>query len=68
MWLEIFGLAAIIIMVASYALEHRHPGFILLFAAGCAAAAIYALLIRSYPFFIAEAIWAFIALKRWSRT
>lgn len=66
MGIEILGLVAIIIMVLSYALENRHPMFIVIFALGCAMAAVYAFLIRSYPFLIAESLWALIALHRWS--
>ncbi|WP_417462930.1 hypothetical protein [Kordiimonas sp.] len=59
------GLIAVVVMVASYALEHRHLNFILLFAIGCAMAAAYAWMIGSMPFLIAEGIWALIALRRW---
>jgi hypothetical protein len=64
---EIFGICAITVMVAAYAFEGRHHMMILLFATGCAGAAFYALLIGSYPFMIAEAIWAFIAFWRWRK-
>lgn len=64
---EYLGLIAVIIMVGSYALEDRHPLFVLLFAGGCALAAFYAWLIGSVPFLIAEGIWAIIALVRWGR-
>ncbi|MBL4807786.1 MAG: hypothetical protein JKY31_10980 [Rhodobacteraceae bacterium] len=59
------GLVAVIIMVSSYALESRHSVFVLTFAIGCALAAIYAWLIGSMPFFIAEGIWSLIAIRRW---
>ena len=65
---EVLGIVAIIIMVASYALEKRAPVFIAIFAAGCAMAAFYAFLIGSYPFLIAESIWAVIAIRRWMET
>lgn len=65
---EVLGIVAIIIMVASYALEKRAPVFIAIFAAGCAMAAFYAFLIGSYPFLIAESIWAVIAFRRWMDT
>jgi len=64
---EILGIIAISIMVISYALEARNPAFIASFAFGCALAAIYAFLIGSMPFLIAEGIWALIAAKRWWR-
>ncbi len=65
---EGLGLVAVIIMVATYALEQRGRAFIAAFAFGCALAAIYALLIRSYPFMIAEGIWSVIAVRRWRAT
>ena len=49
------------------ALEDRHPHFVASFAVGCALAAVYALLISSYPFLIAESIWCVIAFARWRR-
>ncbi|MES0810281.1 hypothetical protein ABLO27_12430 [Roseibium sp. SCPC15] len=65
---EHLGLVAVVIMVASYALESRHPLFILMFAFGCALASFYAFLIGSVPFLIAEGIWAVIAFARfWNR-
>lgn len=65
--LDLLGIVAVVIMVASYAVEDFSPIFVLLFAAGCALAAVYALLIGSIPFVIAETIWALIALRRWHR-
>ncbi|MGH1329614.1 MAG: hypothetical protein ACRBBK_01920 [Paracoccaceae bacterium] len=61
------GIIAVVIMVGAYAVEARHAIFVLIFAAGCALAATYAWLIGSTPFFIAEGIWALIALSRWIR-
>ena len=63
--IEVLGIVAVATMVISYALERRHPTFIAIFASGCALAAAYALLIESYPFLIAEGIWAIIAFRRW---
>jgi len=65
--LQLFGLCAVVIMVTSYALEDRHHLAILVFAGACTAAALYAYLIQSYPFMIAEAIWAVIAFRRWQK-
>ena len=62
---EYLGILAVTLMVLFYALEQRHPIYILLFAGACALAAGYAWLIQSYPFFVAEGIWAAIALYRW---
>lgn len=66
--IEALGIVAIIIMVGSYALEKVHPAFIASFAVGCSLATIYAWLIGSYPFFIAEGLWAIIAFRRWWAT
>lgn len=66
--IELLGIFAVTIMVASYALEHKHPLFILIFAAACALAAFYAYLINSYPFLIAEGLWSIIALRRYIKT
>lgn len=62
---EQLGIIAVAIMVSTYALEHRHPTFVLLFAFGCALAVSYAWLIGSIPFVAAEGIWAIIAFRRW---
>ena len=62
---ELLGIVAVIIMVASYALEKRAPVYIAVFAFGCALAATYAYLLGSIPFLIAEGIWALIAFRRW---
>ena len=65
---ETLGIIAITIMVTSYALEKRAPFYIAAFALGCALAAVYAYFIRSYPFLVAESIWAVIAFLRWRAT
>lgn len=62
---EIFGFVAVTVMLVAYALEQRGPAYVLLFALGCAGAAIYAGLIKSYPFAGIEAIWCVVALRRW---
>lgn len=67
MSIEILGIIAIIIMVGAYALEDRHPAFVIIFAGGCALAAFYAFLISSYPFLIAESLWAVFAFQRWRK-
>ncbi|QJB69040.1 hypothetical protein [Parasphingorhabdus halotolerans] len=65
---EALGIFAIVIMVGSYALEKRSPIFIASFAVGCILAATYALLIKSYPFLVAEGVWAVIAANRWRQS
>ena len=63
--IESFGIAAVCVMVVSYGCEKLHPFFIASFSLGCLMAAVYAYLIQSYPFLVAETLWAFIAFKRW---
>lgn len=63
--IEIFGLIAVCAMVIFYAIEDRSPTMTLAFALSCACAAIYAFAIGSYPFMLAEGIWAVIALRKW---
>jgi len=63
--IEAIGFIAVCTMVTCYALEDRAPIFTLVFAGACAVAAIYALLIGSYPFMIAEGVWAIIAIRKW---
>lgn len=65
---EALGVVAVVIMVASYALEKRDPIYIAIFSVGCAMAATYAFLLGSIPFLAAEGIWAVIAFQRWRRT
>ena len=62
--LEIFGTAAVALMVLCYALEARGPHMTLAFAGACVLAALYALAIRAWPFAAVETVWAGVA---WSR-
>jgi hypothetical protein len=64
---EVFGFLAVSSMVLTYALEQRSHLFVLAFAASCAAASLYAVLIHSWPFAAVEAVWAAVALFRWLR-
>lgn len=64
--LNIFGLFAVISMLVCYAFESRHSAFILLFAFSCALGSIYGFLQGAWPFGLAEAVWAIVALRRWS--
>ena len=65
---EIIGIIAVSIMVISYALEDRNPLYIALFAFGCVMAALYAFLISSYPFLVADSVWKLVAFARWRRS
>jgi len=63
--LSLFGLFAVTLMVAFYALESKSPWFVLGFAAACILASIYGFAQGAWPFGVVEAIWAVIAVRRW---
>ena len=60
-----FGVFAVTLMVACYALENRDPIYVVLFALACLLSAIYALMLGSYPFIFAETVWAIVAFRRY---
>jgi hypothetical protein len=66
-WLLIFGSLAVGSMLVTYALEERGRVYIAGFAAACAASSAYAFLVGAYPFAVLEAVWAAVALRRWSQ-
>jgi hypothetical protein len=61
-----FGATAVTFMMVMYALERRHRGFVLAFACGCALSSAYGFLAGTWPFGVVEAIWALIALRRYT--
>jgi hypothetical protein len=63
--LTAFGLFAVTSMLVCYALEKRHPGFVLGFSVACALGSVYGFLQGAWPFGIVESIWALVALRRW---
>jgi hypothetical protein len=65
--LALFGLGAVTLMLACYALEERSPWFVLGFAAACSLGSLYGFLQGAWPFGIVEAIWAVVAGRRWAR-
>lgn len=65
--LTLYGLVAIGSMLLFYAIEQRAPVFVLLFAGGCAASALYGFLSGAWPFGLVESVWAAVALRRWRR-
>jgi hypothetical protein len=64
--LTIFGLFAVTSMLVTYALEDRNRWFVLAFAVACALGSIYGFLQGAWPFGLVEAVWAMVALRRWS--
>jgi len=65
--LTLFGVLAVSAMMALYALEDRGPRFVLAFAGSCLLASAYGFLQGAWPFGVVEAVWAFVALRRWWR-
>lgn len=63
--LSIFGLVAVTTMMLCYALERRGRGYILGFAGACVLASMYGFAQGAWPFGLVEAVWAFVALRRW---
>jgi hypothetical protein len=63
--LTIYGVTALTFMMAMYALERRHRGFVLAFAVGCMLASSYGFLSGAWPFGAVEAIWSLVALRRY---
>jgi len=60
-----FGVAALTFMMLMYALERRHPSFVLAFAAGCLLSSAYGFLSGAWPFGVVELIWCGIAVGRY---
>jgi hypothetical protein len=65
-WLTLFGLVSVTAMLVCYTLEDRDIRFILAFAVACAMGSIYGFLQGAWPFGLVEAVWAGVALRRWS--
>jgi hypothetical protein len=64
--LTLFGLFAVSAMLVCYAPEDRSRWFILAFAVACALGSVYGFLQGAWPFGLIEAVWAGVALRRWS--
>ena len=65
--LTAFGATAVTFMMVMYALERRHPAFILAFAAGCLLSSVYGFLAGAWPFGVVEVIWSAVAVWRYRR-
>ena len=66
--LTAFGAVSVTVMMVCYALETRHPAFILAFAAACVASSVYGFLAGAWPFGVVELIWSAVAIRRWRAT
>ena len=64
--LTLFGFFAVSSMLVTYALEDRSRWLVLAFALACALGSIYGFLQGAWPFGLVEAVWAMVALRRWS--
>ena len=62
--LTVFGSIAVGVMMASYWLEPRSKWFVMTFAGGSAATALYSGLVEAFPITVIEAVWALIAIRR----
>jgi hypothetical protein len=62
----IYGVVALSFMMGMYALEHRHRRYLLGFAVGCLLSSVYGFLSGAWPFGVIEALWAVIAVRRYS--
>ncbi|TMC52352.1 MAG: hypothetical protein E6J20_11815 [Chloroflexi bacterium] len=60
-----FGAIAVTFMMVMYALERRHPGFVLAFAIGYLLSSAYGFLSGAWPFGVVEVIWAVVAARRY---
>jgi hypothetical protein len=62
--ITVFGVIALTFMVVMYALERRHPSFVLAFAAGCLLSSAYGFLAGAWPFGLVELVWTGVAARR----
>jgi hypothetical protein len=63
--ITVFGVIALTFMVVMYALERRHPSFVLAFAAGCLLSSAYGFLAGAWPFGLVELVWTGLAVRRY---
>jgi hypothetical protein len=63
--ITIFGVIALTFMMVMYALEGRHPRFVVAFAVGCLLSSSYGFLSGAWPFGVVELVWTGVALRRY---
>jgi hypothetical protein len=66
--LTAFGLFAVTAMLLTYVLEKHSPWFILAFAGACVLGSASGFLQGAWPFGIIEAVWAWVAFRRYRLT
>jgi hypothetical protein len=64
--LTAFGLFAVTAMLVCYAFEARSPWWTLGFVGACALGSIYGFVQGAWPFGLVEAVWALVALRKWT--
>ncbi len=65
--LTLFGSIAVAIMLLSYWLESHSKWLVLVFAGASAATSVYSGLVEAYPITVIEALWALVALQRFTQ-
>ena len=65
--LTLFGSIAVTIMFLAYWVEARSKWYVLVFAGASAATSVYSGLVEAYPITVIEALWALVALQRFSK-
>ena len=63
--ITIFGVIALTFMMVMYALERRHPSFVLAFALGCLLSSAYGFVSGAWPFGAVELVWTGVAARRY---
>lgn len=63
--LDAFGLFSVTVCLICYALEDKSHLYILGFAASSVLGSIYGFLQGAWPFGLVEAVWTFVAARRW---
>lgn len=63
--LNLFGAAAVALMMLAYMGEERGKIFTLIFALTCLATSAYGWLSGTWPFGVIEAIWGLFAFRKW---
>ena len=63
--ITVFGVAALTFMMIMYALERRHPSFVLAFAVGCLLSSAYGFVSGAWPFGVVELVWTGVAARRY---